>query len=79
MYKFKIKLLYNEEELFCTKTGLLYLKITLPFAKLDIAGSRLLSNCLIFSDDIPVDIQLITFSLIANIMELNIGAKTRKF
>ena len=51
MYKFKIKLLYNEEKVFCTKTDLLNFKITLQLAKLDMAGSRLVSNGLIFSDD----------------------------
>ena len=35
MYEFKIKLLYNEGKLFCTKTDLLNFKITLPLAKLD--------------------------------------------
>ena len=56
MYKFKIKLLYNEEELFSTTTDLLNFKITLPLAKLDMVDSRLVSNGLIFSDDIPADI-----------------------
>ena len=42
-------------------------------------GSRFLSNALIFSDDIPVDIQLVVFLLRCNIRELSIGAKTRKF
>ena len=44
MYKFEMKLLYNEEELFSTKQELLNFKITLPLAKLDIVGSRLVSN-----------------------------------
>ena len=39
MYKFKIKLLHNEEKLFSTKTVLLSFKITLPLAKLDNVGS----------------------------------------
>ena len=79
MYKFKIKLLYNEEELFFTTTNLLNFKITLPLAKLDMVDSRLVSNGLIFSDDIPVDIQLVTFLLLSNIRELSIGAKTKNF
>ena len=81
MYNFKIKLLYNEEKIFCTKTELLNFNITLPLPKLDIVGSRLVSNGLIFSDDIPVDIQLIMFLLLSNIGKLSIrvGAKTRKF
>ena len=51
-----MKLLYNEEELFCTKTELLNFKITLPLAQLDMVSSRLVLNGLSFSDDIPVDI-----------------------
>ena len=47
MYKFKIKLLYNEE--------------TLPLAKWNMISSRLVPNGLFFSDDTPVDIQLETF------------------
>ena len=38
-------------------------------------ASRLVSNGLIFSDDIPVDTQLVTFFLLSNISKLNIGAK----
>ena len=57
MYKFKTKLLYNEEIFFGTKTELLDFKFTLPLAKLDMVGSRLVSNRLIFSDDVSVNIQ----------------------
>ena len=64
MYKFKMKLLHNEEERFSTKAKLLNFKITLPLVKLGMPGSRLVSNGLIFSDDIPVDIQLVTFLLL---------------
>ena len=39
-----MKLLYNEEELFCTTAELLNFKITLPLAKLDVVGTRLVSN-----------------------------------
>ena len=49
-----MKLLHNEEEFFCIKTELLNFKITLPLAKLDMVGSRLVSNGLIFSGDTPV-------------------------
>ena len=57
MYKFKIKLLYNEEELILsTKAELLDFKITLPLAKLDTVVSRLVSNNSIFLDDILIDI-----------------------
>ena len=34
MYKFKIKFLYNEEELFCSENDFINLKTTLPLAKL---------------------------------------------
>ena len=44
-----MKLLYNKEELFCTKTGLLNFRITLPLPKLDMISSRLVLNGLIFS------------------------------
>ena len=46
---------------FFTKTNLLNFKIILSLAKLDLVDSRLVSNGLIFSDNIPVDIQLVTF------------------
>ena len=78
MYKFKVKLLYNEEELFYIKIKLPNLNIALPLAKLDIVSSRLVSNGLIFSVNIPVDIQLVTFLLLSNIRELSIGGKTTK-
>ena len=71
--------MYNEEKIICTKAELLNFKITLPLAKLDRVGSRLVSNGLIFSDDTAVDFQLVTFSFLSNIRELSIGAKTAKF
>ena len=74
---YKINLLYNEEELFFTKIEWLSLKITLALAKLDMVGSRLVSNGWIFSYDIPVDIQLVTYLLLSNISELSISAKTK--
>ena len=61
MHKLKMKLLYNEEERFCTKTELLTFKITLTLAKVDMVGSNLVSNGLIFRDDILVDTQLVTY------------------
>ena len=54
MYKFKMKWLYNEEKRFCTKTEFLNFKITLPLAKLDMLGSKVVPNGLVFSHDIPV-------------------------
>ena len=68
-----------KKRIFCTKTELLNFKFTLPLAKLDIVGSRLVSNGLVFSDDIPVIIQLVTFLLLCNIRELRTETKTRKF
>ena len=79
MYKFKIKLAYKKEKLFYIKAELLNFSFTLPLGKLDIVGSRLVSNGLIFSDDIPVDIQVVTFLLLSNTRELSTGAKARKF
>ena len=40
-------------------------------AKIDMIGSRLGSNGLIFSGDIVVDIQLVTFLLLSSVSELN--------
>ena len=48
-------------KLFCTKTDLLNFNVTLPLVKLYIAVSKLVSNPLIFSDYIFVNIQLVTF------------------
>ena len=67
-----MNLLYKVEELFCTKTELLNFKINLPLAGLDMVSSRLVSNGLIFSDEILVDIQSITFLLLCNISETSI-------
>ena len=58
MNKFKMRLLYNEEEIFCTITKLLSFKITLPVAKSDMVGSRLVSIGLVFSGNILIDFQL---------------------
>ena len=41
---YKPKLLYNEEELFCTKTKFYHLKLTLSFARLVMVRARLTSN-----------------------------------
>ena len=51
----------------------------MPLAKLNIVGSRPVLNGSFISDDIPVDIQLLTFLLLSNIRKLIIGAETRKF
>ena len=77
MCKFKMKLLYLKET-FALKQ-LLNFNITLPLAELDMVSSRLVSNGLIFWDEIVVDIQFIIFLLLSNVSELRIGAKTRKF
>ena len=58
---------------------MLNFKITLPLAKLDMIGSRLVSNGLILSDNVPVDIYLVTFFSLLNIRELRIGTETRNF
>ena len=54
MFKFKTKLLCNEEEFCCTKTELLNFEIILSFPKLDITGARLKSEdfILVISVDI---------------------------
>ena len=39
-------------------------------------SSRLVSNGLIFPSEIPVDIQLVTFLMLSNIIELSIREKT---
>ena len=72
-------LLYNEEKRFWTKKELLDFKFTLLWAKLVIVSLRPVSNGLIFGDDISVNIQLVTFSLLSNIRELKIGAKLENF
>ena len=74
-----MKLLCNKKEPFYTKAELLNFKITLSLAKLNMVSLRFLSNGLIFSDDIPVNIQLVNFLLISSISELSIGTKTKKF
>ena len=62
----------------CSKKELLDFKFPLPLAKLEILGSRSVSNGLTFSDNILVHIQFVTFLLLSNIRELSIGAKPRK-
>ena len=71
--------LYNEEKPFCTITELLNLNITPRLTKLDMVSSRLVSNGLITSDDIWVDIQLVNFFTVIYVSELSIGAKTKNF
>ena len=67
-----------KKSFFRTKTELLNFKITLPLAKLDMVGSKLVSNGLMFSDDIRVDTQLLPFLLLSNISKLIIGGNTKK-
>ena len=73
-YKLKIKLLYNEEKAFSTKTESLNFKITLPLSKLHIV-----SNGLDFQMIFQSIYEVVNFLLLFNIRELSIGAKTRKF
>ena len=61
-----------KKKTFSTKTEWLNFKITPPLAKLDIGWSKLVLNGLKFSGDIRLNIQLVTFLLIANISELSI-------
>ena len=69
IHKFKVKLLHNEEEFFCTKTKLLNLKLALPLAKLVMVRARLVTNGLVFSGDTPVDTQIVTFLLLSDVSE----------
>ena len=48
MYKFKMKLLYDEEKMFWTKTELLHFKLAFLFAKLGMVETRLVLNGLTF-------------------------------
>ena len=73
-----MKLLFNDTKPFCTKPELLNFKVTLVLVELDMVGSRLVPNGLIFSDDILVDIQLVILLLLPNIRELSIGVKTKR-
>ena len=68
-----------KEKTICTKTEFLNLKVPLPLGKLDIVVSRLVSNCWIFSDDIPVYLQLVNLLLPSSINELSIRPKPTEF
>ena len=47
--------------------------LTLPLPKLNMINVREGSNGLIFSGDIPLDIQLVTSILLSGVSELSIG------
>lgn len=80
MRKFKMKLLYNEEESRCTEIGLLRFMLTLLLPELDIIGARLEPNGPIFSGDIWLDMELITFWLLLSyVTESSIDEKTKEF
>ena len=64
-------MLYNGENFSYTKTDLL----SYSMFKLNIIGLRLVWNGLIFSDNMPVDNQLVTFLLESNIDETKIWDK----
>ena len=64
MQKRNMKILYNMEEFCYTKTELSNFSFTLPFSKFYITDARRESNGLIFSGDVPIDIQLVTFFVI---------------
>ena len=74
-----MKLLYNEEDFFCTKSDLLNFKLILLLAKLVMVRARLTPYGLIFLGDNPVDIQLINFLLLSDTSELRIKLKIKKF
>ena len=74
-----MKLLYNEEDFFCTKSDLLNFKLILLLAKLVMVRARLTSYGLIFLGDNPVDIQLINFLLLSDTSELRIKLKIKNF
>ena len=57
---------------------LLNFKITPPLAKLDMVGSRLVSNGVIFSGDTTVDILLVSYLLLASVSELSVEERTKK-
>ena len=61
------------KEFCCTKTELLNFILTLPLPKLNMINVREGSNGLIFSGDIPLDIQLVTSILLSGVSELSIG------
>ena len=61
------------KKIFSTKIEFLNFKITLPLAKLETRKSKLVLNGLKFWNDIPINIQLVAFILIANISKLRIG------
>ena len=73
-----MKLQYNEEDFFCTKTELLDFRLTLPLAKLVMIEGRLVSNGLIISGESEADIHSVIFLLLPNVIELSIGAKLKK-
>ena len=79
MYKFGIWLLYKAEKLFCAKAELLNFHIILTLVELEMVGSRLVSNGLIFYGDSLVDIKLVTLLLLSNVSKLDIGANTKIF
>ena len=58
---------------------LLNFMLTLTLAKLDMVSAKLGSNGLILMGNTPVNIQLVTFLLSSSVIELNTGAKTKRF
>ena len=64
-----MKLVYNEEKSFYTKTYLFNFKITIPLANLDMVRTRLVSNGLIYSGYILVDIQSVILFLLFSVSE----------
>ena len=56
-----------KKKIFARKQSCEILGIILSLANLGMVGSSLVPNSLIFSDDILVNIQLVTFLLLSNI------------
>ena len=79
MYKFKIKLLYKEEELTCIKTELLNFKLNQLLARYVMIRIRLVWNLLIFSRNTLVNTHFVTFLLLPNVSELSILQNLRNF
>ena len=66
---------------YCNDYALLNFIFTPPYPKLDIFSTRIESRSLIFFGDIPIDVQLVTFSLLSNfreVSELSVSEKTNK-
>ena len=64
-------------DFFWTEIKLLNFKITPLLARLDIVGSRLVSHSLTYLHDIPIDIELVTFSCNPVLVKYALGQKIK--